>query len=580
MSKKRRHSTNLKPGPFSGLYSHRILGMVVEALDLKHGVLADRTARRFFRGSSVNEYNRKVIFSSLAQALIDRGIAPELPSHLPLKVSSARFYGDSMEFAAQRWDNLMSRIQSRSSWDIDIGAAGECFLRLVAVDISVRIFAIGQMADIKVSPPSAPLWSEENGIGKILRFQLTKSGLTRDQLAAWMEVSATSVDNWLDGRNPPDDRYVDPLAKALARGDETRTRRLARELIRQFTLAKLCDVLVTAVGREAVVSSVESACCFATALSEVAGAKGQPEMEDTVIYSTLLLMGSESPVARPLLTALAGRVTDERSRADLLAAAKPWDLAYGEMLMQKGCAKKGAAGLAQDLLDVVDASFKEEAMAVGDIIRSELNLELSDSNSQSTGSGNLRHLLSILDDALPKRRSIVARFPDSPEAHYQLGSYLGMVAKHTGQRELAEESLLECRIASGLCPTWDAPAVERGIILFNVGDHEGALRELEQAGEELPEPTPHLRLSMGCVLTMLERFPEGLEQLEEVIVSRPDFGLTYSYAAHCAFGMGDKVKGRKYAKQARRLGEHLEYDAWRAGEYGGGRNGRKGGRRR
>ena len=471
LSKKRRSSNNPKPSPFSGLYSHRILETVVEALDLRDGVLAGRTARRFFRGSPVNEYNRKEIFGTLGQALIDRGIAPQLPASLPLGVPSARVYGDSMEFAARRWDHFMSRIQSRTSWDVDIRAAGECFLRLSAVDLSVRLFALGRMADMEIRPTPAVLWSEENGIGKILRSQLAESGLTRDQLAAWMEVSTTSVDNWLDGRNPPDDRYVEPLARALARGDEARAGLVARQLRRQLTLANLCEVLAGAVGWEGVVSAVETVHRLAGALSESASPTVRPEVEAAILDSTLLIMGSESPMAWPLLTGLVGRLTDERSRADVLAAAKPWELAYGEMLMREGGTRKGAAGLAQDLLDVVDTSSIEEIMAVGEAIRSELSVDLFSFNSQVPEPGSLRHPFSYLDEALSKRRRLTARFPDSPEAHYQLGSVLGLAAKHTGQRELAEEGLLECRIASGLCPAWDGPAVERGIILTNIGDH-------------------------------------------------------------------------------------------------------------
>ena len=568
MPKKRKRPSKFTPRPFSGLYSHRILGTVVEALDLKYGVLAGRTARRFFRGLSVNEYNRKEILAAVGQALIDRGIAPELPASLPLEVSSARVYGDSMQFAARRWDSFMSRIQSRSSWDVDLRDAGQCFLRLAAVDLSVRLLGLGRMADTGAMPSHVPLWSEENGIGKILRACLAESSLTREQLAAWVEVSPTSVDNWLDGRNPPNDRYVEPLARAMARRDEVGARKLARELRRQLTLAKLCDVLAGAVGREAVISAVESVCRLAPALSKLSGPSVQPNAETAVLGSMFLMMGSEFPAALPLLTALAGIITDERTRADILAAVKPWELAYGEMLMQDGGERKGAAGLAQDLLDVVDEALKVEARAVGESIRSELGEEFSFLNSQVLISGNPRHPLAVLEEALSKRRSIVARFPDSPEAHSQLGSFLGLVAKVTGQRERAEEGILECRIASGLCPAWDLPAVERGIILTNMGDHNGALLELERAGEELPTPTPHWRFAMGCVLTELGRFLEGLEHLEGVIESRPDFALTYSYAARCAFGLGDKVKGRKYAKQARRLGEHLEYDAWRAGEYG------------
>ena len=74
--------------PLEGLYSGRILSAVVQALDIEDEVLGDRTARRFFSGQHVDEYNRNQIFDALGQALITRGLAPEtledLPEDLPM----------------------------------------------------------------------------------------------------------------------------------------------------------------------------------------------------------------------------------------------------------------------------------------------------------------------------------------------------------------------------------------------------------------------------------------------------------------------------------------------------------------
>ena len=142
-----------------------------------------------------------------------------------------------------------------------------------------------------------------------------------------------------------------------------------------------------------------------------------------------------------------------------------------------------------------------------------------------------------------------------------------MMGKCTGIRELVDPGLLECRIASGLCPAWDLPAVEWGIILTNFDAHQEALQELEQVGRELPEPTPHWRFAVGYVLMELERFPEGLEHLEQVVRVRSGHALAYNHAAHFAFMVSDGVKGRRYAKEAHRLGESEVYDAWQRGEY-------------
>ena len=366
---------------------------------------------------------------------------------------------------------------------------------------------------------------------------------------------------------------MEPLARELAGHDKAVSHPLAKELRRQFTLAQLCEVLSGAVGREVVISAVGAVSRLAAALSKSVGPRVVSEKEMAVLGPLLFLMGSESPIARRLLRALATELPDEQWRTAVLAATMPWELAYGEMLRWEGSSRMAAAGLAQDYLDVMGVQTSEEVVAVRESIRAELGEEISSFMASGPALGFRHHPVSFLDDAISKRRRLVERFPDSPEAHYQLGSCLGMVGKHTGLREFIDEGLFECRIASGLCPAWAAPAVERGIILTNFEDHEGALRELEQVREELPDLTPHWRFVMGYVLTMLERFPEGLEQLEGVVGTSPDYGLAYTYAARCAFGMGDKVKGRKYAKKAQRLGDSSEYDAWRSGTYGDRRSG-------
>ena len=69
------------------------------------------------------------------------------------------------------------------------------------------------------------------------------------------------------------------------------------------------------------------------------------------------------------------------------------------------------------------------------------------------------------------------------------------------------------------------------------------------------------------MLTELERFSEGLELLEDVMQVRSECALAYRYAAHCASRVGNGVKGRDYAKRARRLGDSTEFDAWQRGDY-------------
>ena len=569
MSKKSKKRTSAREsGPFVGLYSRHILRAVVEALDLEEDhILAGRTSRRFLRDSNPNGHNRREFFLALGQTLIDMGFVPDLEPHLPLAVPSAQVYADSIELAAQRWDAFMSRIQSESAWDVDVEDAGRLFVNLAAVDLALRLFALNWIAGVETDLPDVPLWAEENGIGKILRSRLSDAGLTRSQLAARLGVSGTTVDNWLDGRNWPGREHVDSLAMEFAGEDPEVAGPLAAELRRQFALAKLCHGVAMTVGHEHVGVVVEAVAGLARDLSRHVGPRFLSAEERPVIGPALLMAGSEFPLSPALLRFLASGYPDGMWRDVILASAVPWEVTFSLAMKTEGGSKSSAAGLAQDYLDVVEESDREHALTVREAINAAL-VPLMDAYIPRGPLPIPEHdPVSVLRENLAVRRRLVERFPHSPEAHSQLGSFLGMAGKNTGNRKLVDEGLLECRIASGLCPAWDNPAVERGIMLTNFGLHQEAYDELEQVGRELPVLTPHWRFAMGYVLTELERFTEGLEHLEEVIRVRPDYALAYRYAARCAFKVGNGVKGRDYAKKARRFGDSTEFDAWERGDY-------------
>ena len=253
----------------------------------------------------------------------------------------------------------------------------------------------------------------------------------------------------------------------------------------------------------------------------------------------------------------------------ILAAAGDWGMTF-EMVAARSAGRRFAAGLAQDILyvsppassqgdtDVSPTAFDPAAEALKQAAEQE-HLRLIQ--------GRARSPVRILNDGVALRRSIVRDFPLSPRAHLELGSFLGMAGKQLQRRDLIDEGILECKMSAELLPGWDNPAVEPGIILANVGEFEEALRQLEGAKESLCETTPHLRFNMGYVLMNLSRFVDALEQLEGVIAARPDHAHAFLYAAHCAFKLSDKIKGIRYAKTAKCLGEPGEYNAWERGDY-------------
>ena len=128
--------------------------------------------------------------------------------------------------------------------------------------------------------------------------------------------------------------------------------------------------------------------------------------------------------------------------------------------------------------------------------------------------------------------------------------------------------LVEGAVDAALEAVWSDDAALPAVAPVAAGAERGAaLRELEQAERNLPAPTPHLRFVKGYVLMTLELYSEGLACLEAVIEERPEFAPAYDLAVHTAFQSGDKIKGLRYAKEARMRGIYTEHRAWGSGAY-------------
>ena len=551
--------------PMDGLYSGRILSAVVQALDIEDEVLGDRTARRFFSGQHVDEYNRNQIFDAMGQALITRGLAPETLEDLPDELPMASLAGMTLMMMSGEWDRLLAHIQGRSGKIADVGEAGAQLLRLVVVDLALRMFALVYL-DL-AGPPGTepPAWVLENGIGTILRRHLRRAGLTRDQLAARAGVSRTSVDNWFDGKIRPSADSVAVLAEGLASVNGRDAGELQRELNRQFALASMADLLAAGIGRDRVIELTMKLAHFARVLSESPDLPRLLGDKPRGIVRNLILFGSAGGSASALLSWLADRELDPTWQRDLLAAAAPWDHTFGHTAMMH-TGSRSAAGLAQDISDMT-GTVTEEDQYINEALKREASWHTDFAMGSNIDEEGLRFYLAKLQGSIDLRRSLVRRFPQNPLAHTHLGSFLGMVGKNFGKKGLVDEGVLECKIAAGLQPNWDNPAVEVGIILVNIGEGAAALRELEQAEGALPGPTPHLRFVKGYVLMKLERYSDALECLDTVIEERPDYAPAYDHAAHCAFKSGDRIKGLRYAKEARMRGMYAEHRAWKDGGY-------------
>ncbi len=564
---------NRNLAPLGGLYSGKIIGAAVRALNLDQGVLTRRTARRFFEGKSVSEHNRKEILNAIAEALIQFGIVP-----VPATQANADFrieigIANAISLASTRWDRLLARIQSRSGVITDRQHAAERFLRLIVVDLALRIFALLRLCGQKPSPPGTPLWAEANGGGKMLRGLAERAKLTRHQLAARVGVSYSSVDNWLDGKHRPEPEHVAALATALA-PQRTDSSRMEQGIHRTFAFAHIADLLEPWTGRDQLIELSAALVRFVWLITEDVLEMDRPPIEEVSGAEWMAFtFGTSNSESNVLLRNLALVEPEDSWRDDIIAATLPWEVTF-ELTAAEAAFPRLAAGLAQDPMDAVDpdspTSASELGIRPGDPARETINRYLKSDAKSVRGiiSGRASvNLIQLLETGISKRRDLVRQFPLSPQSHYQLGSYLGMAGKNLLRQDMVEEGLLECKLAAKLMPSWDAPAVESGIILANVGRYSEALEELDQVAANLPDLTPHLRFVLGYVLMNLSMFDEALTHFESVIDDQPNYALSLLHAATCAFAIGDKIKGRRYATAARTLGEPAEYNAWKSGKY-------------
>lgn len=581
----------IQAGNLNYLYSHRIIGAVAEALNLGQGVLNDRTAKRFYGGVSVSEYSRAQLLEEFGRALVGLGLVPEPPFLRQHGLSMPELVTAAVTSAASQWDGLMSIVQSKSTPYFDIGVAAAEFLRLIAIDLSLRVAAAYRLAGFRLSIDEAPSWALENGLGNLLRQLTQEAGLTRDQLAARVGVSYTTIDNWLDGKYRPSPQSVRSLARAFAPDmNESEVQRVTKVIQRQLALSHLVTLLSDLIGRERVVELATAIFRFAWFIdSDLERMNRPPVGEDATLELDALRFGVAGPASRALLHSLAHAQPDERWRNDILAASVDWSVSF-QQIAYDASGQRSASGLSQDASDICtdpeEPLSKSGSSSHEDPTEREIQQRLSQSasdamnsfidltqvrdrasNAQDVKHGMLDPISRMFNTGLAERRALVDKFPDSPQAHFELGSFLGMAGKNLSRRDLVDEGILECRISAGLLPGWDGPAVEAGIMLINIGEYQEAIQELLRAERTLSQVTSHLSFAMGYALMMLSRYVEALDRFERLVAEQPNYALANLYAARCSFSIGDKTKGIRYAKTARCLGEPGEFNAWRRGAY-------------
>lgn len=535
--------------------SGRIIGAVVDALGDRQGVLAERQARRYLLGHVVSPAQRRRCIDAVASQLISRKIVA--PSSLQGSTTEEKeaTLAAAIAWHAEQWDHLGSEVYGTASRIDDPAAGLAAYLRLVTVDISIRIVAALWLTGGAAPMSGTPSWAKESGFGGYLNELRRSAGVTRDALASKVSVSRQAVDGWLDGGARPKDEHLALIARALSGAKHGDVDGLEAELRRGYFLQELGDRMASAVSRGTTEFFATSLAVLVNWLlpffSRIAArtADGNIRWNDqsrSVQWArNLAVVGATTRAARPLLKAMADFQGDREWKLAIQGAQTTW-LGY----LQLKHAQLGSGMLAG--MDPSDRALWDE---VSKALRSEAEAGLS-ALADDDPILAARHL----EREYQLVRTASGLAPSNPWLHFQLGSF-------TGKRGDVDAGVKECWIAAKLSPDWELPLVEIGIMLINADRNAEARTHLERIALERQEPSWHLLFNLAEARRRCDDTVGALETYEQAMELHPNHALMVDRAAHCAFLGGDPVKGLRYAKRAEFFGSYETIRDWRAGKY-------------
>lgn len=550
-----------------------ILGLIVDRLGSDSEILTSRTARRFFDGESIKDENQQELLVEFANQLVRTGIVPESAVLANEGRSVAEMIAIGLSNLGRQWNRLVSELESSTAAIADPIESAHAISRILIPDLALRIFGLLRLNGSRLGTDRVHEWMLPRGEEMVLRNHLTAAGLSRDDLASEMGVSDGSVDNWFDGNNSVSDSLLVELVDALASNQSSEDiLEISGGIRREILAARLCALSVSVFGQDKTDEMVNTLLRLIGNIEvEVAGMDRPPIEEMCRAEIDCVIGGALDRGSGVLLRNIALLEKDPEWKEDLELATLDWKL-QAQHLMVRLHRTGTAAGLAMDYESLFDQGVDGTGEKMPEVDREAMRAIQVMAPSMEWGRmrssfPNFQGFVDLLKGHVEDYRNLAIRFPDSAYAHSQTGSMIGKLAEFLGDPNLVTEAIIECKIAAVMCPDWDLPNVEIGIILANHRRFEEALAELEESLHRMLKITPHFAYSRGYVLENLGRHKEALTDYEFVLDHSPDYAIALDGAARCAFLSSDHSLGMKYAKRARLRGETAAYDEWRGGRF-------------
>ena len=536
--------------------SGQIIGALVAKLDIKHPLLRNKTAHRYFSGNIehlVKDSTRENIIGAIAEVLTESGFIKS-PQAGEDDYQPAPALASMLLWHADNWDLQRSFLRRRMTKVLPskLPKVWEAFVRLAVIDLSLRVAAHLHLSGSSPAVLNLLNWASRKGRGDFLNVKRQNASLSLEDLAEAVGVYDNTVDAWMyHGARPSNDNLA-KLAETLAvKIEGSNPSDISLELRALYWISDVAGLLAEHTGVEAVDDAIGRLHRYADAAYHII--EDQFSAEDRVMNLAVLAdLGVGARLAEPLLTALIDQEPDEAWREDLRSTGIGW---VRRIL---------SANLNALLAEVDDLLGKKEWHI----------LEDWDVNN-AEAFAHYRRSLELemqgkLSEALAELETAARLDPLEPVSHFALGSVKTGLGIGRDDKALVQQGLEALWLAVALNPQWILPWTGIGSTLLHTDRPAEAVAHLLDLKPECgPKDSPYYS-TLGAACWRVDRLYEALQAFEAALELDPEETANLLAASELAMLTGDTDKQRRYLRRARHFGaEEDTEELWKLlGEFG------------
>lgn len=579
--------------------SGQILGLIVKAFRLHDAEIggrasemlnstSDKTAQRLFSGTRIDHQTADAIIRQFGKALFHSRLVGEFEGAVEAEdgpIGWETVFERAASHLSKAWDHELW--QSAAMFPrADKRLATLIFARHVIIELALRHACLVLMGKCEAPDLECPWWATDGHLGTRLKALkgACAPGLSGSAIASALDVDDSTVDRWLSGREIPNLVHTDGLARLFASHiPESEEEHLLRRLRAGAGIASLVNRLRQVVGQDAVTRLGEMHVRFVRWTIELAADDASTDPLAQSLFAGIMVLGTAHPSNGPVLLEWAQRVR-EIPWADDILKSHPVDRAtrVKESLRVVGEAEKRQADLQEVLPDqptevreMISEAAAWNAIATPMVTPEQLAKIQSGEHkvvripAQSPAHAAENRMAQALqaererdfETACKHACRAVYLQPDRADYCYFYGCFLWQAKRFS-------EGIDQLRKACEMKPEWDRPFVEIAIANINWGRMDMALFHLEQGPESMRNSSDFYLFTLARIYRAQKAVDRALEHSERAVALNPDYGEAFDLAADCAFVLGDRRKGARYAKEAKHRGVFATFARWQDGFYG------------